>query len=324
MILEDESTGKIYKDYLMSALPNHEFVWCRNIASAQKAIDETFSVVVLDQRLEENTAGTISVELGTTFMCWCKEKYPHIVGIMLSTHVTKEALAEAYDKQWISKYLEKDKKGLADLPGEVAVAIDNSECLRVTEKTASSPQRIGTFRTWRTLFSPMRVYKISEYVVDDQFVDNNTWETIKTIHAGQKKVDKRKIQISNTITVKCDATMSAVVSADILTSIIKKNIKLDSNISCSINSESSETYIAELEESFEMPPISSDPNTVSLSTMKIEANRIYEVRTIGLKISCPVCQSDKYISCEVRVPTNRIKHRKIYIYSDGTSKELDA
>ena len=316
LLLENEDIGKLYQELLSKKLVSHQFVWCKDITTAKQTIDDSYSVVIFDQRLDND-------ELGTVFMSWCKEKYPHIVGIMLSALVTKDDLGDAYNKGLIFKYLKKTKEHLVKLPEFVSAAIDNSECLRIMPSEDDAPELIGSIRSWRTIFSPMKVYKITDYVVNDEFVDDKYWETIMTIHAGQKTTHKRTHQTNHVVTVKCDYQMTTGISAERVNKMITKNVTFGANANRATSSNNSYVYTNEYEDSFEMPHVSSDPNIVCLSSIKIQTNRIYEIRAIGLKVVCSACSNDKYISCEVRIPTNREKHRKVMVYSDGSKKILD-
>lgn len=92
LILENQDTGGLYKGMLEKLMPNHFFSWYRNITDAKTHINNSYSVVIFDQRLDNG-------ELGTDFMLWCKKEFPHITGIMLSTHVTPEQLQVAIDQK---------------------------------------------------------------------------------------------------------------------------------------------------------------------------------------------------------------------------------
>lgn len=317
LILENEDTGKTYKEYLMQQLPDHEFIWRKDIASAKATINQDYSVVVLDQRLDHS-------ELGTTFMRWCKEKYPHINGIMFSAWANKADVSEAHNQNWIMTSIEKGREGLAKLPGLIMTAINDSECRWVLSQTNHAPKEIGRIRTWNSFFAPMRVYKVSECVVNSEYVDDSLWDTVEIMHAGQKKTEKRTRESVHSVSVKCDSTVAAGFSnQQKLNDIITKNMDIDVNASYSSSSETTEKNTDERVVEFEMPKIESNPNEVSLSSVKIQVNQIYEVRSLCLKVTCPICRSDKYINCEVRIPTRREKSRKVQVYSDGKKVILD-
>lgn len=316
LILEDEDTGKIYKDYLMKQLPDHEFIWRTDIASAKATINQDYSVVVLDQRLGHN-------ELGTTFMRWCKEQYPHINGILFSSWADKADVSEAHNNKWIMASKEKGREGLAELPGLIMTAIDDSACKWVLSQTNHAPKEIGKIRTWKSFFVPTKVYKVSECVVNSEFVDDSLWDTVAVMHAGQKTTEKKARETVHSVSVKCDSRISIGFSNQKLNDIITRNMDINTDINYAYTSESTEKNIDETIVESVMPSIESDPNKVGISSVKIQVNQIYEVRSICLKVTCPICDSDKYINCEVHVPTKREKSRKVIVYSDGSKRILD-
>lgn len=300
LILEDSDFGKVYMEYLMSQLPEHEFVWQRDISSAKAEINQTYSVVVLDQVLENG-------ELGTSFMTWCKEKYPHINGILFSGYTNMGNVIEALEKKMLLLSVPKGSDGLARLPKLIDMA--------------STPVKIGKIRTWKALFSPITVYKMSEYVLNDNFLDEKLWETVQIMHAGQKTTNKMAREFIHNVSVKCDSSISTGISHKMLSEIVTRSMKMD--MAYSNTAESSTKDYDERIDEYEMPAIESNPNSVWLSSVKIQINRIYEVRKVCLKVTCPICNGEQYIECEVYIPTKRDKARKIMVYSDQSKKILE-
>lgn len=318
MLIEHDETGKHYQDLLTKTMKEHSFYLCRSIAEAKRIINNSFSVVIFDQRLENG-------ELGTDFMRWCKQNHPHIVGVMLSALVTRDDLASAYRDHLIVTYLKKNKEDLMKLPEVVSDAISKSEVELITNNyiNNSHPILIGKIRTPNRLFSSIKVYKVGETIVTSDFIDDSLWESTRVLHAGQTTSNKIVYTKTTKVSIKCETQFVFGINTEKLNSIITQSLKLDANMLLSLNSESSESVQSEMVDSFEMPEQPNDPNDVHLSSILFQTNQVFELRSAIIKLVCPVCKDEKYVTAEMRIPTNREKHRKIMVYSDGSKKILD-
>ena len=317
MLVENDETGKHYQDLLTKTMTEHSFVLCRNIEDARNKINGSFSVVIFDQRLDNG-------ELGTDFMRWCKQNYPHIEGIMLSALVTRDDLAGAYKDHLIVAYLKKSKEDLMRLPEVVSSAINQSE-IRLANKNIDflHPILIGKIRTLRRCFSPIKVYKVGETIVNRDYIDDSLWVNTRTLHAGQKASNKTVYTKTTSVSIKCDSQFALGINMDKLSAIITQSVKVDTKAIISLNSESSESVQSEIEDYFEMPEQPKDPYAVYLSSIILQTNQVFELRSAIIKLVCPVCGDEKYVTVEMRIPTDREKHRKIMVYSDGSKKILD-
>ena len=318
MLIEHDDTGKHYQDLLSKTMVDHTFILCRNISEAKSIIDNSFSVVVFDQRLENG-------ELGTEFMRWCKQTHPHIVGIMLSALVTKDDLARAYRDHLIISYLKKDKDDLLRLPEVISAAIDKSEIDRITNnfKYYAQPVLIGKIRIPTRPFSSIKVYKIGETIVNNEYIDDTLWKSTRILHAGQKTINKMTYQKSTNITVRCESQLTLGIDAEKINSLISRSVKVDTNSILAVSSESTESVSSEAIDSFEMPGQPNDPEGVYLSSITFQTVQVFELKTAIIKLVCPICKDEKYITVELKIPTNREKHRKVMVYSDGSKKFLD-
>ena len=296
LILENEFTGKTYREYLSDQLPDHVFTWCKDINTAKKEVDESYSVIVLDQRLDNN-------ELGTSFMKWCKETYPHIVGIMFSALAKRADVDAAFNNKWIIASIEKDGDGLVKLPECIVTAINESEYQRVAVRSDGKPQFIGNIWRWEAPFFPIKAYKVSEYIKDRAYVDEDTWEVKWARHAGQTTSNKTTRETAYTVKVNCDTAVTAGVSVDKIKKLVTKSLKINGEFKLSSNFDYSEKRVDQTEEQYVMPEVDADPNGRGLTMVKCEQNRVFEVRIVGLKLHCPLCKRDKYCTCEIFIPT---------------------
>lgn len=320
LLLENQDTGGLYKEMLERVMPDHFFSWCRNIKDAEEQINDSYSVVVFDQRLDNN-------ELGTEFMLWCKNKYPHITGIMLSTHVTTEQLQVAIDNQLMIKFLRKTSADLNQLPNWVNAAIDKSEYLRAVRNSDNAMIYIGTIKTqgfWG-FFHRMSVYRIKDIIINKDYVDETKWDTIVTAHAGQNTVHKETYQLERMYNIRYDVAISSEVQHEQVIELVGKNLgsKLGWNLNANAEVSVKETIVRETSETSNMPPLSPNPDQICLSSWQLQANQVFEVHLIALKVECPACKHVQYLNYIVEVPTNQIKQRKKMVYSNNEVKYLD-
>jgi len=319
LLMEHDEIGKHYKELLELHLPEHKIIWCHGIQEAHEKIDKEFSVVVFDQRFDDTG------ELGTNFMKWCKNEYPHIVGIMLSAQASKSDLEEAFGENLIYKYVKKNKDELARLPQIVIAAISESEVRRIKQESNLKPILIGKIRSFRNIFKPIEVYKISDIIVDKEYVYEDSWERILVLHAGQKKSRKHTLQKTNKVCTQFEenTSLDSKINITKLNKLISNSSGVDVKINKSHITESDSSYIEEFLDSYEMPEIPQDKSTVYLSTVMLETCQIFEHHTLGLKLVCPLCRYEKYMTVESFVPTDRDKIKKTLIYSDNTKEVLD-
>lgn len=320
LILENQDTGGLYKDMLEQLMPNHFFYWCRNIADAKSHINASYSAVIFDQRLDNS-------ELGTDFMLWCKNEFPHITGIMLSTHVTPEQLQIAIDRKLMVKFLTKTSNDIAQLPYWISAAIDKSEYLQAVCDSDNTSVYIGTIRVPGILgfFHRMSVHKIKDVVINKEYVDETKWDVIVTAHAGQSTILKETYQLEHTYQIRCDATISTEVQHQQVIDLIGKNLgsKLGWNLNANAEVSVKETIARETSETNTMPPLSSKPDEICLSSWQLQANQVYEIHSVALRVECPVCKHDQYLNYVVEVPTSQIKQRKKMVFSNNDVKYLD-
>lgn len=225
------------------------------------------------------------------------------------------------------KFLRKTTNDITQLPYWISEAIDKSEYLQAVCNSDNTSIPIGKIRApgIRGFIHRMSVHKIKDVIVDKEFVDDTKWDTIVTAHAGQSTIHKETYQLERSYSIRCDTTISTEVQQQQVIELIGKNLgsKLGWNLNSSAEVSVKETIERETSETNSMPPLSPNPNEICLSSWQLQANQVYEIHTVALRVECPVCKHHQYLNYTVEVPTSQIRHRKKMVYSNNDVKYLD-
>jgi hypothetical protein len=262
---------------------------------------------------------------GTDLYKLLLEVNPQLRAIMLSAEAKADDVGQAFAIGYAS-YLKKSK--IADLPTVVLKEYTRFE----VDRTAAARQRTGSDLTstrpsLRSLLSTrIRYQLVSSQVLNENFVFQDSWKTVKDLHAGQSEVAEESVEISHDIVL--SETKGEKLSADLsLDSKALKALKvaLSGQLTSEVKSTVSEkqSYKASRKVEYKLPAQPDDPDKIYIAKRHYETARVFaETRCVILRC-CSACTAHTPLSVVVYVPTVRVASRQRDYLSDGTVKVID-
>lgn len=305
LLIEDEQTGKSFRELLLKSIEDIDVIWVKNRDQALSQFKKDwFHVVVYDQRLENN-------ELGTDILLELKMIDENIQAIMLSAYATPTDTTLASKERILFDFCDKDK--IEKLPAMVIDALRYYN-LNKALKIEHEKKFIGKSVSIKNLFHPVKYYIVLEVLLDAEYVDS--WKTIYIINAGEKLSKKRAIEITSEIKI-IDSTKNETngsISIDKLHKLINSNFETKTNFFNETTIQENQKWIDEEMRTYELPPIPQSVTEDYLTATMVETGQIFEKYDIEVLQECSLCKSKSFHHFTVFVPTHRQKFRKTNTY----------
>lgn len=271
-----------------------------------------FKVVVIDQVMPEMK--------GTDLFSIIKEIAPGIKAIMLTGEASKDEIGKALDLGFAS-YLNKNE--ITKLPDKVFkqyASYEQESAKKINEKVLFVEKKLHFF--------PIITYSIVAIdKIDNNYIDDDSWETVTTIHAGEEQEFEYSIEFEDKITISSEYETKIKTDLDICA---KNHINILKN---TINSELNKKYNTmhcmstktnkKSKKRWSLPKESENVSECHIIKRVIESAPIYNEYRVLIKKECRVCKKNQLFPISIYKQTNKIKTRQIDYYSDGKIKETD-
>ena len=316
LLIENEDSGKYYKELVQKSIENVEIIWVKNRNAALSAFsNNSFKVVVYDQRLDNN-------ELGIDIMLELKKKDKHLVGIMLSAYATSDDTAKAGKEGILFEFVNKNSINI--LPTKIIDALRYYDLNRALDNTQEKIF-IGRLFKKRAFFHPLKYYIVMKNLVDSNYVFDESWEDMYMINAGEEQCQKKSIEITKSVkvvnTIKDDYKQEADFSK--LQHLVALNFKNQVSISQSSEVSDCTKTIDEIVKTYKMPNIPQSVDEDYLTTTILQCGQIYKKYEVIISEECSLCNNNTYHHIEVFVPTDRKKLRKVNTYRFGNQEIVE-
>lgn len=316
LLIENENSGKSYVELIETVIKNVDVTWVKNCSEALSEVqNNTYKVVVYDQRLDNN-------ELGTETMMKLKEIDKNLLGIMLSAYATPEDTAEAGKNGILFEYCGKNL--VNTLPIKIMDALrtyDINKALKATHEK----KYIGKIYRKHSIFHPLKFYIISKVLIDSNYVFDESWENLYIINAGEEQCQKKSIEIATTvkITNNLQEEQNNTFSIDKLNKLISLDFQTSLTTSTSHSYEEHSKEVEEIVKTYKMPPIPEAVDEDYLTTTILQGGQVYKKYDIEILQECSLCENVSFYHFTVFVPTNQQKLRKINTYRLGKQEIVE-
>lgn len=316
LLIENENSGKSYRELLLKSIENIDVVWVKGRSDAITAFKNNhYKIVVYDQRLDNN-------ELGTDIMLDLKKLDANILGIMLSAYATPQDTTQAGKDGILFDYCNKNE--VQKLPIKIMEALkyyDISKALNVKQEKSY----IGKIYRNKLPFYPVKFYIISKILIDSNYVFDNSWEDLYMINAGEEQCQKKSIEISTTIKITNDYNHSfeGDISNQKLERLIDTKFKSYISFSANENYEEHKKIVEEVVKNYKMPPIPNSVDEDYLTTTILQGGQVYKKFNIEILQECTLCKIPTYHCFTIYVPTNKQRLRKINTYRFGKQEIIE-
>lgn len=316
LLIENEDSGKYYQELVKKSIENIEIIWVRSRNDALIAFsNNTFKVVVYDQRLDNN-------ELGIDIMLELKKKDKYLIGIMLSAYATPDDTAKAGKEGILFEFV--NKNFINTLPTRIIDALRYYDLNRAIDTTQEKIYIGRKYRRW-SLFHPLKYYIVKKEMIDSNYVFEESWEDIYMINAGEEQCQKKSIEIIRSVKVvnmiKDDYKRETDFSK--LQHLVEMKFQNQISISQQYESNDYKKTIDEIVKTYRMPIIPQSVDEDYLTTTILQYGQIYKKYDIIILEECSLCDSNTYHHLQVYVPTERKKFRKINTYRSGKQEEVE-
>jgi CheY-like chemotaxis protein len=272
-------------------------------------------VAVLDQRMPQ--------KLGTELCREIKQINPFVKGIMLTGEADIQEVVTAWQEVGFSDYLHKSK--ISQLPNKILRYHVQYEVDIAQEATNYPILELYRKRNGYLFGHEIKVSVAVTEIVEDEFIFNDTWRTIKQLNAGERIREIDKIEITNRFIHESEQNenISANISSDILTySIIKTELQsvISSRFKDHVFSENRTTQ--EVSRDYQLPDEPSNSSQKYIASRHYQRAPVYRAIRCLLIKSCGCCDAQQPIVTMVYQLTSKVATKQINYFSDGEERIL--
>ena len=271
-------------------------------------------IAVLDQKMPK--------KLGTDLFGEIKKIDPFVKGILVSGEASIQELADAWKKFGFSDYLH--KTNINQLSNIILYHYAQYE-VDIAKKAANYPIRELDRKRNGIFGNVITISVASTEIVDDEFIFDNTWKTIKQLNVGEQVKEVDKIEITNRFIHESEQneSITAKISSDILTDpIIKAELQsvIASRFKDHLFSENKTTQ--EVARNYQLPDEPSDSSIKYIASRHYQRAPVYKAIRCLLIKSCGCCDAQQPIVTMVYQLTSKVATQQINYFSNGEVKIL--
>lgn len=310
LLIEDTDVGATYRDLLVDYNLSWHVTWVKTIDELKK-IDflDRLHVFVFDQRLSNN-------ELGTDAFQYIHGINPRIQGIMLS------GVAMAKDLEIAQKIAGKRihhlvKDDVLQLPELVLEAIS---AYYTSIKHVSDNVDLTKKLSFRLFARKPKITLISHYVLDDNFLFDESWKVEARVRSGEDAKKIESITMSTKQTIVAEAISNIHIDSSLDVNQLKKVLTTHFEAKMSDELQEAYEYRSQKEHTYKLPEIPSSPTEDHPIEVRYEYNFIYRRVRAHLSIDCYTCGIKNYEDFDVFIPTGRIAWRQVAHYAIGGTR----
>ncbi|MEM8722759.1 MAG: response regulator [Cyanobacteria bacterium P01_G01_bin.39] len=272
-------------------------------------------VAVLDQKMPQ--------KLGTELFREIKQINPFVQGIMLSGEAEIQEVADGLLKLGFSDYLH--KTNINQISNRILYLYAQYE-VEIAKKAADySIHELYKKRNGILLGNEIKISVAATEIVDDQFIFDNSWFTIKQINAGEQIRETDKIEITKRFIHESEKSgnISTKINSDILADPLIK-AGLESVISLRFKDQvfSENKKSQEVSREYKLPEEPSDSSIKYIASRRFQRAPIYRAIRCLLIKSCSCCDAQQPIVSMIYQLTSKVATRQVNYYSDGEEKIL--
>ncbi|MBB2924010.1 two-component system response regulator [Cellulomonas cellasea] len=162
--------------------------------------------------------------------------------------------------------------------------------------------------------------------IDEEFVDEHEWQSVITVHAGQRETHQFTWETERTITLESETTQRL---SDEIGLSVKQVATLQAKLSAELSSRFKEVAsirsrtTTTSERTFELPSEPADPTAAHIRLRRVLHAPAYRRVRVNLASSCECCGLRNLVTVDVRIPTGRRALRQEDRWSDGQVKVYD-
>jgi ActR/RegA family two-component response regulator len=318
LIVENEESGKVYKEILERAL-NVEVFWARNKDEAIHIVENNhIKVALLDQRLE---AG----ELGTEVWKIIRDKQKDIKPIMLTGRAHRDEVGEAIKLGYVD-YIDK-LADLVKLPESVIKALESYNSTLLNSRIDRKFKLLFEFYKGINFLKKYKVYLISQILLDKDYVFEDKWIEKLSVEAGQTIEHEIEFEFEDRVEIEHQIQEELVSKYSLKVEVLKNAI--EGGLTGTLKQEKRTKVIkssgekTKFKESLSLPAIPSDVDQDYLASKSFQINQVYERYQNIIEIVCPECKASEIRSIIFHIPTTKIAKRQIDVLKSGKRTTID-
>ena len=197
----------------------------------------------------------------------------------------------------------------------------------LAERDAASETLLYSYRRGLPWFGyTVNFYLIAVEVIDEDYVFADSWRTIVTVDAGERKKHSVNLQRVTSFVVELEEKTKLLGNASFKLPLIEGlTTKLEEAVEerFKTTATSTETHTVTIEREFRLPEEPGEPGKIHVKSRQYEQAAVYRRLCIIIRKSCDCCESGEVIAATAFYLTEKTATRQRDYLSDGTSKVVE-